>query len=57
MDLGGYWQENKRFALAVGAGALVFLIGYAVESSMYQGQVNSAQAGITGYKNKLKVRR
>jgi hypothetical protein len=54
MDLGGYWQENKRFALMVGAGVVVFVIGFALESSMYQGQVNAALAGITGYKNKLK---
>lgn len=54
MDFAGYWQENKRFAITVGAGAVLFLIGYAVESSMYQGQVSEAQGGINRYKNQLK---
>jgi len=28
MDLEGYWQENRRFVLAVAAGAVAFLIGW-----------------------------
>lgn len=34
MDLNDYWQENKRFLLTVGAGALVFIVGLVfIESS------------------------
>lgn len=54
MDLGAYWQENKRFVLTVGAGALVFLIGFAVESSLFQGKITAAQRAIQLSKNKLK---
>ncbi len=28
MDLEGFWQENKRFVLSVGGGALAFLVGW-----------------------------
>lgn len=54
MDLGAYWQENKRFCMTVGAGALVFLIGFAVETSLYQGQINAAQRAIQLNKNQLR---
>jgi hypothetical protein len=54
MDLGAYWQENKRFCVMVGAGALVFLIGFAVETSLFQGEINAAQRAIQLNKNQLK---
>jgi len=54
MDLGAYWQENKRFVVSVGAGALLFLIGFAVENSLFQGRVNAAQREIQGFQNQLK---
>jgi len=53
MDLGGYWQENKRFVLTVGAGALLFLVGFAVETSVYGGDLVSTQREITGLTTKL----
>jgi multidrug efflux pump subunit AcrA (membrane-fusion protein) len=53
MDLGAYWQENKRFVVSVGAGVLVFLIGYAYENAHYQSQINAAQRAITQKKNEL----
>ncbi|MSR61103.1 MAG: hypothetical protein EXS08_01475 [Planctomycetes bacterium] len=54
MNLDAYWQENKRFVLTVGAGGLLFLIGFAVESSLFQGQVNAATRQITYFQNELK---
>jgi hypothetical protein len=54
MDLGAYWQENKRFCVTVGAGALLFLIGFAVETSLFQGKINAAQRAIQLNKNQLK---
>ena len=54
MDLGAYWQENKRFVVTVGSGALLFLIGFAVEKSLYQGKINAAQRAIQLNKNQLK---
>jgi len=54
MDLGAYWQENKRFVVTAGTGALLFLIGFAVESSLFQGKINAAQRAIQLNKNQLK---
>jgi hypothetical protein len=54
MDLGAYWQENRRFVLSVGAGVVVFLIGFAIESSLFQGKINAAQRAIQLNKNQLK---
>lgn len=54
LDLGAYWQENRRFVLTVGAGALVFLVGFAIESSLYQGKIVAAQRVIQTKKNALK---
>ena len=54
MDLGAYWQENKRFVVTVGAGALLFLIGFAVENAHYQGSINAANRAIQQKKNDLK---
>jgi len=54
MDVGAYWQENRRFVVTVGAGALAFLIGFAIETSLYQGKINAAQRAIQLNKNQLK---
>jgi hypothetical protein len=54
MDLGAYWQENKRFVVGVGAGAVLFLIAYALETSHYQGRINAANRAISLKKNELK---
>ena len=54
MDLGAYWQENKRFCVTVGAGAVLFLIGFGVETSLFQGKINAAQRAIQLNKNQLK---
>ncbi len=54
MDLGAYWQENKRFVVTVGTGALVFLIGFAVETSLFQGKINATQRAIQLSKNQLR---
>jgi hypothetical protein len=40
MDLNGYWQENKRFVLTVGAGALVFLGAFGLETSLFRDELN-----------------
>lgn len=55
MDLGAYWQENKRFVVTVGAGAVLFLIAYAIETSHYQGRINAANRAITLKRNELKA--
>lgn len=53
MDFDGYWQENKRFVMGVGAGALLFLVGFLVESSVYGDDLASARREIQGYRNDL----
>jgi hypothetical protein len=54
MDLGAYWQENKRFVLVVAAGLVLFLIGFAVETSIYRGKINAAQRAIQLNQNQLR---
>lgn len=54
MDASAYWQENKRFVLTVGAGALVFLAAFAIEGSMFDGPMAAARREIQGHKNALK---
>ena len=53
MDLGGYWQENKRFVVGVGAGALLFLVGLVIESSIWEDERNETRRRIQGLKNQL----
>jgi hypothetical protein len=53
MDLDGYWQENKRFVLSVGAGAVLFLVGFVIESSIYRDELVGTQREIQGFKNQL----
>jgi hypothetical protein len=54
LDLGAYWQENKRFVLTVGAGALVFLVAIALENALFQDDISAAQRAIQLNKNQLK---
>jgi hypothetical protein len=54
MDASAYWQENKRFVVTVGAGALVFLIAFAIEGSMFEDPMAAARREIQGSKNALK---
>ena len=54
MDASAYWQENKRFVVAVGAGALVFLIAFALEGSLFDDPMAQARREIQGHKNALK---
>ena len=53
MDLGAYWQENRRFVLTVGAGVVAFLVGFWVENALFQGKIVGAQRAIQLGKNKL----
>lgn len=53
LDLGAYWQVNRRFVLAVGGGALLFLIGFGIESSLFQGRIDEARSAIRLNKNRL----
>ncbi len=53
MDLDNYWQENKRFVLAVGAGAVLFVVGLAVERSIWQDELARTRREIQGLKNQL----
>jgi len=43
MDLSDIWQENKRFITTVGAGLLVFMIGWMVVDGMYMSDIQSVQ--------------
>jgi hypothetical protein len=53
MDLSGYWQENKRFVLYVGAGVVLFFIGFVLESSIYGDDLTSTRAEIARLKRQL----
>jgi hypothetical protein len=53
MDASAYWQENKRFVVTVGAGALVFLIAFAIEGSMFEDPMAAARREIQGHKRAL----
>ncbi len=53
MDLDSYWQENKRFVLSVGAGVLVFLVGFAAESSVYGGDLQATRGEIGRLRRQL----
>ena len=44
MDLEGYWQENRRFVLAVTGGAVAFLIGWWAIDAYLGADVRSLQA-------------
>lgn len=44
MDLNDIWQEHKRFILTVAVGCLVFLIANLTVTSIYEGDLTSANA-------------
>lgn len=43
MDLNGYWQENKRFLVAVGCGLVLFLIGWMAIASFFGDELAAKQ--------------
>jgi hypothetical protein len=55
MDVDAYWQENKRFVLAVAGGALLFVVGFAVETAVFQDGILAAQRTAQKYRNDLKA--
>jgi hypothetical protein len=55
MDLDAYWQENKRFVLAVGGGVVLFFVGFAVETAMFEDEILAAQRTAQKYRNDLKA--
>jgi len=54
MDLNDYWQENKRFVMAVGAGVLAFWIGVMIIDSSLGDAVKLASNNVTSTERKLK---
>ena len=54
MDLEGYWQENRRFVLAVTGGAVAFLIGWWAIDAYLGADVRSLQARRTRVQAELK---
>jgi hypothetical protein len=53
MDLGNYWQENKRFVIAVVLGLITFGLGVLVRNSFYQSDINERRSRITRLKRDL----
>lgn len=57
MDLNDYWQENKRFVVTVGTGALVFLIAFFFLSDSYGSAARQARSRLTKASTELKAGR
>ncbi|MFT7677503.1 MAG: hypothetical protein ACI8QC_001481 [Planctomycetota bacterium] len=57
MDLNDYWQENKRFVVTVGAGALVFLIAFLFLSDSYGGAARQAMSRLQKATTELRIGR
>jgi hypothetical protein len=55
MDVDAYWQENKRFVLAVAGGVLLFVVGFAVETAVFQDEILATQRTSQKYRNDLKA--
>lgn len=53
MTLEGFWQENKRFVLVVGGGALVFLVGWMVIGSVLGDELSSRKRAADSTQRKL----
>ncbi len=53
MDLGDYWEENKRFVMGVAGGALLFLIAYLVVSSTYAGDIRAERSELARHQRDL----
>ena len=41
MDLNDYWQENKRFLVAVGVGLFAFLIGNIIVDAAFGSELRT----------------
>jgi hypothetical protein len=54
VNLGNYWQENKRFVTVVAGGALVFLIGYLVLSGRYGSSISGARGQLARLEGDLR---
>jgi len=54
MDLSDIWQENKRFITTVGAGLLVFMIGWMIVDGMYMSDIQSVDRSNRRDRAKLK---
>lgn len=54
MDASAYWQENKRFVVTVGVGALLFLVAFALEGSFFDGPKAAARQEIQKHRSALK---
>jgi hypothetical protein len=57
MDLSDYWQQNKRFVLTVGAGAVTFLVGLAIVDGVYGGELRSLQRTVARAESDLRAPR
>lgn len=53
MNLGEWWQENKRFAVTVASGALVFVIGSMLVDTFYTQELRITRASLNSARNKL----
>jgi hypothetical protein len=53
LDLEGFWQENKRFVLAVGGGAIAFFVGWAVIGSTLGDELSAQRRAADGTQRKL----
>ncbi len=53
MNLEGFWQENKRFVLVVGGGALVFLVGWIAIGSVLGDELASRKRAADSTQRKL----
>lgn len=54
MDFNDYWQDNKRFVMAVAAGALAFWIGFMIIDSSLGDAVTAASREVTSTERELK---
>lgn len=55
MDLGEYWQENKRFVLGVGIGALVFFLAFVMVRSSFEDDIHSRRREISQRRSDLEL--
>lgn len=53
MELEGWWQENKGFALRVGAGALAFLVGLLAIDAAWAGELEAQSRRLRGLEREL----
>ncbi|MEZ5978144.1 MAG: hypothetical protein R3F34_08005 [Planctomycetota bacterium] len=57
MDLEEYWQENKTFVARVGAGLVVFLVGWGVIGATVGARKDSAVAQVSRTRSELRKER